>query len=293
MGGDPPAPSTPPPRDVGKETRDSLQAQVDLAPDVYASEAQYRPLYSKLDTQILEEALLGSPDQRGLLNLFENDLYPFAREQGALDQQQSQEFLNQSRLTDIQAVEELGARANEAFKKSNPILSELTDQALVDVKKQGALTPDEERDVEQKTRAAFSARGMVRSNPSIVSEVLGKESLKRDKMFQDRDFALKVAGQQQDPFLAILGRPGTVVNSSGTAQSTFGNANYALGSDNKLFGMNQSQFSSYANNLNSENFEAANNAAIMTANAKAAGNAGMLSLAGAGIGAVGAIGAAF
>jgi len=39
-------------RNYGKETRDTLQAQVDLAGDLYAAESEYRPKYSQLDVDI-------------------------------------------------------------------------------------------------------------------------------------------------------------------------------------------------------------------------------------------------
>jgi len=51
----------PPPRNYGQETRDTLQAQIDLAPQIYEAEAKYRPLYTRLDMSQLEQALLGSP----------------------------------------------------------------------------------------------------------------------------------------------------------------------------------------------------------------------------------------
>lgn len=46
-------------RDIGKETRDSLQAQIDLAPDVYATEREYKPLYTDLSMDVLRQTLLG------------------------------------------------------------------------------------------------------------------------------------------------------------------------------------------------------------------------------------------
>jgi hypothetical protein len=52
----------PPPLDPAQVGRDSLQAQIDLAPQQYASEAQFRPQYAALDMDVLRQTLFGSPD---------------------------------------------------------------------------------------------------------------------------------------------------------------------------------------------------------------------------------------
>ena len=49
----------PPARDYSKEMTDSLQAQIRLAPELYAAESTYRPLYSALDMQSLDTQLNG------------------------------------------------------------------------------------------------------------------------------------------------------------------------------------------------------------------------------------------
>jgi len=52
--------AAPPPRDYYAETRDTLQAQVDLAPALARSEAMYRPVYTALDLADLNYMLRGS-----------------------------------------------------------------------------------------------------------------------------------------------------------------------------------------------------------------------------------------
>lgn len=52
-------PETPPPRDYYKETSDALKAQVDLAPQLYAAEAAYRPQYQRLELAGYRNSLLG------------------------------------------------------------------------------------------------------------------------------------------------------------------------------------------------------------------------------------------
>jgi len=54
------APDPPDPVNYGQQTRDTLQAQIDLAPQLYASEAQYQPLYGNLALSNLNKILMGS-----------------------------------------------------------------------------------------------------------------------------------------------------------------------------------------------------------------------------------------
>ena len=41
-----------PARDYGQETRDTLEAQISLAPQLFASEAKYRPQYADLERRM-------------------------------------------------------------------------------------------------------------------------------------------------------------------------------------------------------------------------------------------------
>ncbi len=54
-------PDQPDPLNYGQLTRDTLQAQIDLAPQKYASEAQFGPQYDALNAQRLRNQLLGQP----------------------------------------------------------------------------------------------------------------------------------------------------------------------------------------------------------------------------------------
>ena len=53
--------NAPAPRNIGQETRDTLNAQVDLAPQLFASEAEFRPKYAALESDLLQRQLMGSP----------------------------------------------------------------------------------------------------------------------------------------------------------------------------------------------------------------------------------------
>jgi hypothetical protein len=51
----------PDPRNYAQETRDTLQAKIDLAPQQFAAESQFRPLYNNLNMEEYRAALLGRP----------------------------------------------------------------------------------------------------------------------------------------------------------------------------------------------------------------------------------------
>jgi len=60
----------PTPRNYGQETRDTLQAQLDLAPQKYAAEAKYAPQYQALQLGLLKSA---TPE---LLQLYKEQIAP-------------------------------------------------------------------------------------------------------------------------------------------------------------------------------------------------------------------------
>lgn len=290
--GSAPTVEAPKPRDLGQETRDTLQAQVDLAPEIYGAEAEFKPKYTDLDNQILERSLLGTDSQRGILDIYEKDIDPFVRRQQELDAAMSNRLLADQRARDIQDVETLGMRANEAFRKANPLIDELTTQAQEDIRLRGALSPQEQREVEQQTRAAYADRGLVRGNRAIGEELLNRDSYKRQKMFQDRDFAMRVAATQADPFMAILGRSGRQID-SGAGAGLAAQAQGQGAGGNTMFGMNQAQYAQYSQGLNEDNFAQKNNFAIANANMAAAAQAQKMQLAAAGIQSVGSMAGAF
>ena len=58
-------PATP---SYGESLRDSMQAQIDLGPELYRAEAEARRHYAQLETDILRDTMLGRGDQQGMLD---------------------------------------------------------------------------------------------------------------------------------------------------------------------------------------------------------------------------------
>jgi len=192
-------PPPPPERDLGEETREILQTQIDLAPDIFASEAQYRPKYAALDLGILGFS------------------------QPVLDRIQTRSNAVR-REANIEDIERLGPRAVDAARSANPnvsrLLDEMSDTAYSDLQRAGELSPDQVREVEQASRAAYNDRGLVRSNPAILDEVTQNFKTRLAMEDRARSYAGDVLGYEKsfvDPALVVTGTPSS---SLGFARNT-------------------------------------------------------------------------
>ena len=97
----------PPPRDYAKESRDTLEAQVELAPELFASEAQFRPQYANLERGIMLEQL-GLDPNMGLLDAFRTI-------SGA-----QKDIQRDSTMADIDMIGGLGQQFAEAVRSADP-----------------------------------------------------------------------------------------------------------------------------------------------------------------------------
>lgn len=205
----------PPERNYGQETRDTLQAQVDLAPDRFRAEAEFSPQYADLSVANLRRTLMGADGGPGLLATIE-ELAPRLQ---AL--QGDNEFAQRAR--DIDSVEALGGRAVEAMRRADPaqaaLIERLNAEAMADLDAGTGLTPAEAAQMEQQVRSSQASRGFGFSLPDAVLESYTIGDRGRVMQNQRRGFASQVAGLNaatgQDPFMAVLGRP-----SSATAQAS-------------------------------------------------------------------------
>jgi len=111
-----------PARDYAQETSQTLQNQINLAPQLYQSEAQYQPLYNQLQLQNTQQALLGVPGgQMGMLDIYRQALPQYGEISAAANTQQ--------RAADIADVQGLGLQASQAFMAANPELAASLQQA--------------------------------------------------------------------------------------------------------------------------------------------------------------------
>lgn len=269
------APDAPPARNYAEETRSNLEAQIELAPDLFEAEANPdygRSSYADLDLRILRDTLLGDEDQEGLLDLYENHIMPGLAASDAAGAAVTRE-------ADVAAVEQLGARATEAFRAANAdqsaLLDELNAQALAELQAGAELDPALAREVEQAVRSGQAARGMGYGLSDLGNEVFIKGQASEQLRRQRQAFGQSMVGINQatsaDPFLAILGRPGVQVGQGmGVAGQGQGfNPGNAFNPE-----------SAYGGALAANNFNAQNNAAIAASNARAGVIGGSLSALG-------------
>ncbi len=88
------------------------------------------------------------------------------------------------------------------------------------------MTPDEARQIQQASRAAFSARGTTGTNQSTVDELISQYDFGQNLLRQRQQFAGGVLGANAnvvgDPFQQILGRSSGAVAGAGNVLQTSG-----------------------------------------------------------------------
>lgn len=243
---------------MAQEGRDTLQAQVDLAPDIFAARSQYEPLYADLDITKLRRVLFGSDSQPGLLQTYREA-------EPALTEFASTAASGQ-RERDIADVERLGARATDALRAANPEAAALERSLLGNAQAQldagASLDPQLRQVMTEQVRQGQADRGMGYGPADVYTEqaYMGKEA--EALRARRQDFAQGVLQQSRagsaDPFLAILGR------SSGVQALAPGVMGQGQG-----FGANAQQFdpwNAYSADLYNTNYNAAASAGIANAN---------------------------
>jgi len=184
-------------RDYGKETRDTLQAQIDLMPQLFAAESKFQPQYAQMEMDIANKM---TPQ---MLDLYQNQIDP------ALRQMQSAQ-----RESDVSDIEQLGPRAMEALDKMDPqkakLMKTMMSQAQEGVDAGGRLTGMEQRQYQQNVRGGQAARGLGMGASDAAYEAaelqLGGER-RRGQRQQNAYQALATRhATTADPFMAVLGR---------------------------------------------------------------------------------------
>ena len=196
--------SAPPPRKYVNEMRETLKAQIELAPKLYAKEKEYRGQYAQLDFDIAKQM---TPQ---LLDLYESSQTRL----GAMDREQ----MGFQREAEIGAIEKLGPRAMAALEAADPekaaLMRELNKQAQADLASGGDLSAWERREIQQSSRAGGAARGMGYGSQDVAMESLAQLQGANTRRQQRQGFAQSMVGLNQatkgDPFMAILGRPSSM-----------------------------------------------------------------------------------
>ena len=193
-------PETPPPQNYGDQTRQTLQAQIDLAPQKYASEAQYRPKYAALDMSIASSSLPGT------LNLAEQA----APRIGEMQRKNQ----SQQRAGDIADVQALAGASRTAYEQLNPegaaLLKRTNELRMAELENPYSMSASQRRESEQNVRGAQSVRGMGMGPTDAFQESMYLGDRQRGLYNERMQGASQAIGQNQsfygDPFQQILGR---------------------------------------------------------------------------------------
>jgi hypothetical protein len=170
----------PPPRDPYKEMKGAMDAQYRLAPEMIAKERELVPQLQQLQLEQLQsqaknlQSFYGSVmgDSANLLrqygSTFSDALSPIAR--GA------------------RSTYEQGLGGGERLQNL------MRGQAETELGYGMGLTPEMERESQQRARAGTTARGMTNTNRGIGAEVLGGYKMGMDRQDRARTFANTVLG---------------------------------------------------------------------------------------------------
>jgi hypothetical protein len=192
----------PAPRNYAAETRDTLQAQLDLAPQKYAAEAQFAPKYQALQLGLLQQA---TPE---LLKLYKEQIAPTMGEVEAAAR-------SRSRAGDIADIQTLGPQARAAIKAAAPeqavLADTLTAQAQSALSAGSRLTPEQQRMVQQQTRSGLAARGLAQGPSGALQEAVRSQmagaGLQQQRQQQAMGALQAGQGVYGDVFQQVLGRP--------------------------------------------------------------------------------------
>jgi hypothetical protein len=147
--------------------RSILQAQIELAPQIYESEKTYQPKYQTLQDQIAQQAATSQ------INLYKQ-LQPSYS-------QLEEDYMKSQQAAQLRGLQERAPEYIQAFQQAqgvggiNQALQKYTEQKLGGLQANGAaLSPEEQRMLDQQARAGYAARGTSLGGQSNLAEVMNR-----------------------------------------------------------------------------------------------------------------------
>jgi len=157
----------PPAPNYQESMRSILQAQVEMAPQVYASEAEYQPKYQALQDQIAQQA---AESQIGMYQQLQPSY-----------SQLEEDYMKSQQAAQLRGLQERAPVYVQAFQQAqgvggiNQALQKYTEQKLGGLQANGAnLSPEEQRMLDQQARAGYAARGTSLGGQSNLAEVMNR-----------------------------------------------------------------------------------------------------------------------
>lgn len=253
-----------------------LSAEIKHAPALFAAEEQYQPLYAKLQQRMMEE------EAASQLKMYQG-LQPELSKLEENYQKSQQE-------AQLRGLQERGQGYVEAFQDATGTrrvtkgLGKFAEELQAQEPQYG-ISPEEQRAIQQQTRAAYAARGTALGDQAALGEVLNRYQFQRQRRLEEdqlqmqrQQMAAGIAGvlqQQSAPALqSFYQQPMYAGNFAGNAVQS------------ALMGQQQAG-AQYFNPESSTGmasiygaYNAKTQAAIAQAQAKAASGGGMMGLGG-------------
>ena len=178
-----------------KELKEYNSAVQGLAGSLESGESRASQIAS-IKAQMTQ--LEGQEGTAGLFELLEEQ----ATRAGALQREQ----LGLQRADDVGALQKFAPQVVEAYRDADPYSTEIAES--MSRKAMGQLTPEEERNVQQRSRQASLARGRIGDSSSIAAEALGRSDYTSQFAQQAFNQNRLLAG---DVGMTILGRPSSSI----------------------------------------------------------------------------------
>lgn len=168
------------------------------APETYASNATYSPLYTQLALNNLNSFLTGP---NGYLSLYQNQIAPTA----AASQAASNTTVRAGTVGDINAlVPGMVTATRSANPQAASLVDTLTGTAGADLNLGTSLNPAETTQVQQAVRAGQAARGMGTGSSDALQEAFAQTDYGQQLYQQRRANAAQAAGQAQSLYSGII-----------------------------------------------------------------------------------------
>lgn len=194
----------PPPRDIAQEGRDTLQTQIDLAPQQFGAESQFAPQYADLYAQITRNQAPQLQDLYGQLNTQQrtqdiNDVatlgpQAMAAYRAANPQLASVQDAMTNRALTAQNPMSLLGPADQVTSTNNYATKALLDSTLGELAKGGSLSQSETMGIQNSTLNRFNQAGRANDASAIAGTALNQDSAQQARLGQRQQAVAGAAG---------------------------------------------------------------------------------------------------
>jgi hypothetical protein len=189
----PPAPVT---KSYAEQLQETLAAQKQVAPELFALSQQYIPKYADLESQVATQiAQADVARTRGLLPGYTSLEVDYAKAR----QEAQQRALEQRGAGFVGAYQAAGGAQN--------LLAGLRKYAEQQQALGGELSPEEQRMLDQQARAGYAARGTALGGQANLAEIMNRYAARTGRERERQQFAAQTAGflqQQAAPAMAAF-----------------------------------------------------------------------------------------